>query len=209
MLKESESGFAPLPDETAMAQMAYSQWERAEAESMAEYISRRRAVDLAALVRQIVDEELTDSERTAIRMRYEENLQPVEIARRMQVSKTTASRALDRGEARIRRYLKYVVQYQYDLRHVPFLPLAVREAMVVYTARYGKQDAASLLRQLRAREHLSAVKVADAVSIPTKRLRNIEDGKTVPDAQELLRLAAFYGVCADSILKGDTSCRQH
>ena len=61
MQKESELDFSPLPDETAMAQLAYDDWERAEAETMAEYISRRRTVDLASLVRQVVDEELTDT----------------------------------------------------------------------------------------------------------------------------------------------------
>ena len=66
MQKESDLDFSPLPDETAMAQMAYAQWERAEAENMAEYISRRRTVDLASLVRQVMQEELTDTERTAI-----------------------------------------------------------------------------------------------------------------------------------------------
>ena len=207
MQKESELDFSPLPDETAMAQLAYDDWERAEAETMAEYISRRRTVDLASLVRQVVDEELTDTERTAIRMRFYENRTPLEIARRLCVGKATAVHTIERAEERIRRYLKYVVQYQYDLLHVPFLPLAVREAMVVSAARYGKADAARRLRQLRTGEHLSANKVGAAVGIPQKRLRAIEDGQAVPDAQELLRLAAFYGVCADSILKGETTCR--
>ena len=38
MQKESGLDFSPLPDEAAMAQLAYTQWERAEAESMAEYV---------------------------------------------------------------------------------------------------------------------------------------------------------------------------
>ena len=209
MQKESDSGFSPLPDEAAMAQLAYTDWERAEAENMAEYISRRRAVDLASLVRQVIDEELTDTERTAIRMRYYENRTPVEIARHMRIGISAAVHTIDRAEARIRRHLKYVVQYQYDMLHVPFLPLAVREAMVVSAARYGIKDAAHRLRQLRTGEHLSAEKVGGAVGIPTRRLREIEDGQAVPDARELLRLAAFYGVCADSILKGEHACGQH
>ena len=209
MQKESDSGFSPLPDETAMAQLAYTDWERAGAETMAEYISRRRTVDLASLVRQVIDEELTDAQQTAIRMRYYENRTPLEIARHMHVGKATAVHTIERAEERIRRFLKYVVQYQYDLLHVPFLPLAVREAMVVSAARYGTTDAARRLRQLRACEHLSAEKVGNAVGIPTKRLRAIEEGQAVPDAQELLRLAAFYGVCADSILKGEKTCRLH
>ncbi len=209
MQKKSDSGFSPLPDEAAMAQLAYSRWESAEAETMAEYISRRRTVDLASLVRQVIEEELTDAERTAICMRYDENRTPIEIARYMRIGKSSAAHTLERAEERIRRFLRYVVQYQYDMLHVPFLPLAVREAMVVSAARYGNADAAHRLRRLRTGEHLSADKVAQAVDIPAKRLRAIEDGQAVPDAQELLRLAAFYGVCADSILKGERTCNQH
>ena len=206
---ESQADYAPLPDEAAMAQLAYARWERAEAESMAEYISRRRTVDLASLARQIVEEELTDTERTAIRLRYFENRTPIEIAQRMQVDKAVVVRTLDRAEARIRRYLKYVVQYQHDLRHVPFLPLEVRKAMTVAAARHGSADAASRLRRLRVGEHLTPQAVGKIVDIPPERLCAIEDGQAVPDARELLRLSAFYGVSADSILKGEPSCRQH
>ncbi len=211
MQKENkhEPDFTPMPDEAAMAQLSYSRWERAEAESLAEYVGRRRTFDLSSLVRQVVQEELTDKERTVLRMRYCENRTLPEIAQRMHISKPAAAHTLDRAEARIRRYLKYVVQYQYDLRHVPFLPLAVRKAMVVSAARFGETYAAPQLRRLRLCEHLSAAKVAGAVGIARERLCAIENGQAVPDANELLRLAAFYGVSADSILKGETICKQH
>lgn len=209
MQKESELDFSPLPDEVAMAQLAYARWERAEAETMAEYVSRRRTVDLAALVRQIVEEELTDTQKQVIQMRYYENLMPLEIAQRLQIRNSVVVRTLRRAEANIEQHLKYVVRYQYNLRHVPFLPLAARKAMAVSAARYGKADAALRLRQLRAGENLSPEAVANAVSISPKRLCEIEDGQAVPDARELLRLSMFYGVCADSILKGETTCRQH
>jgi DNA-binding CsgD family transcriptional regulator len=209
MSVESVSDFSPLPDETAMAQLAYSRWERAEAESMAEYVSRRRTVDLAALVRQVTEEELSDAEKQVVRMRYYENRTPIEIANLLHLHKSTVSRTLANAEAHIRQCLKYVVRYQYNLRHVPFLPLAVREAMAVSAARYGTGDAASYLRRLRQGENLSPDAVAAAVGIPNRRLRDIEDGQAVPDARELLRLASFYGVCADSILKGEKTCRPH
>lgn len=209
MSVESEMDFAPMPDETAMAQLAYSRWERAEAETLAEYVGRRRTVDLAELAHQVVEEELTDTEKQVVRMRYYENRTPLEIARCLHVNKSTVSHVLANAEAHIRRCLKYVVQYQYNLRNVPFLPLAVRQAMVVSAARHGTQDAASSLRRLRKAEHLPPDKVADAVGITAERLRAIEDGNAVPDARELLRLSAFYGVSADWILKGEVPCRQH
>ncbi|MBQ7542539.1 MAG: helix-turn-helix domain-containing protein [Clostridia bacterium] len=198
----------PTPEEAAMAQLAYARWERAKAEDMAEYVSRRRTVDLAVLVRQVIDEELTDTERDVIRMHYDENMQLIEIAERMHTNKATASRTLQRAEGRIRRYLKYVVRYQHDLRHVPFLPLCVREAFVLSLSRYGRaDDLAARVCALRRRENLTQEAVAGASRIPLPRLQAIEDGSQTPDARELLCLSAFFDVSADSILKGESPCR--
>lgn len=208
MPKKPQIDFSPLPDEAAMARLSYAHWEQSEAETMAEYVIRRRTFDLAALVRQVIEEELTGTEQQVIRLRFYDNLMTHEIAQRLRMNKSSVSRALTGGEEHIRQYLKYVVRYQYDLENVPFLPLAVRQAMAVSAARYGKADAGSALRRLRTRENLPAEKVADAVGIERARLRELEKGRAVPDASELLRLASFYGVCADSILKGDATCKQ-
>ena len=210
MSMESQADFSPLPDEAAMAQLAYSRWERAEAETMAEYISRRRTVDLAALVRQAAEEELKEAEQQIFRMRYYENLSPLEISQRLHMHKSSVSHALANAEGRIRQRLKYVVQYQHDMLHVSALPLEVRKAIVVSAARYGcPTQAAQRLRQLRIGENLTVQDVAQTVGISVGRLIEIEDGQALPDCCELLRLAEFYGVCADAVLKGDTPCRHH
>ncbi len=177
---------------------------------MAEYIGRRRTFDLAALARLVVEEELPEKERQLIRMRYSENRTPCEIAQLLGVNKSSVSRTLAAAEEHIRQSLKYVVQYQYDLRHVPFLPLAVRSALVVSGARDAEADsAAARLRQLRVRENLTPQDVGIAVGIKAGRLREIENGSVLPDACELLRLSSFYGVSADYVLKGEPTCRQH
>ncbi|MBR5618409.1 MAG: hypothetical protein IKW76_01595, partial [Clostridia bacterium] len=163
MPRKPQMDFSPLPDEAAMARLSFAHWEQSEAETMAEYVIRRRTFDLAALVRQVIEEELTGTEQQVIRLRFYDNLMTHEIAQRLRMNKSSVSRALTSAEEHIRQYLKYVVRYQYDLEHVPFLPLAVRKAMAVSAARYGKPDAASALRRLRTAENLSAEKVADAV----------------------------------------------
>ena len=205
---DTELDFSPMPDEAAMAHLAYSRWERAEAESLAEYVYRRRTVDLALLARQVINEELTAAERRVIQMRYDDNLLPIEISRRLQIHKGTVCHTLQRAEERVRRYLQYVVQYQYNLRHVPFLPLVVREALVVSGARFGKaEDLAARLTALRKGENLTQQAVARGTQISVSRLCVLESGAQIPDADELLRLSTFYAVSADAILKGESSCR--
>lgn len=204
---QQEWDFPPMPEEAAMAQLAYERWERAEAESMAEYVSRRRTVDLALLVRQVIDEELTPTERRVICMRYDDDLLPIEIASRLKMDKGNVANALRRGENRIRRYLKYVVRYQYNLRHVPFMPLAVRQAIVLSgVRRRDPRTPNARLRSLRESENLTLRDAAVGTQIVLPRLRALEQS-AVADADELLRLSDFYGVSADSILKGETPCR--
>ncbi|MBQ7546893.1 MAG: transcriptional regulator [Clostridia bacterium] len=207
MHKEMPWDMAPMPEEAAMAQLAYNRWERAEAENLAQYVSRRRTVDLALLVRQVIDEELTPVERQTICLRYDEQMLPVEIAALLHLNKASVSRALQRGEERIRQYLKYVLRYQYNLRHVPFLPLAVRQALVVSGMRRARVfTSGARLRALRKSENLTVEDAAEGCGIQSARLRALEQ-EAAPDAQELLRLSAFYGVCADSILKGEAPCK--
>lgn len=209
MRNKLDSDFEPMPDEVAMAQLSYSNWERAEAESLAEFISRRRTVDLAYLVRQIIAEELSDVERQAVMLRYDEQLSVKEIAKRMKIGASVASRDLRRAEEKIHTHLKYVVQYQYNLKHNDFLPVVTRQAFVIYAARNRITDFSARLLQLRTAENLSLKSVACAVDILPKRLQDIEAGQAVPDALELLRLSAFYGVSADAILKGEYGCDHH
>lgn len=207
MHKEKPWDMAPMPEEAAMAQLAYNRWERAEAENLAQYVSRRRTVDLALLVRQVINEELTPVERQTICLRYDEQMLPVEIAALLHLNKASVSRALQRAEERIRQYLKYVLRYQYNLRHVPFLPLAVRQALVVSGMRRARVfTSGARLRALRKGENLTVEDAAEGCGIAPARLRALEH-EAAPDAQELLRLSAFYGVCADSILKGESPCK--
>ena len=200
---ENTHKIVPFADEAAMAQLAYSRWEQAHAEDMAEYVYRRRTHDLASLAHDAVAEVLSEQQQKMIRLRYYENRTPTEIAKQEGVHLSTVLHTLDRAEEKLRAHLKYVVQYQHGLRDVSFLPLAVREALAVSAARYRVTDTLpERLRALREGEHLSAASTADAVQIPQARYALLESGQALPDAQELLRIAAFYAVSVDTLLKG-------
>lgn len=194
------------PQEERMAKLAYARWEQSEAESMAEYARRRRTVDLASLVVQVMADELTDTEQAFLRLRYYDCLTPSEIAQQRSINKATVTRTLARAEERVRRYLRYVVAYQYDIKNVSFLPVAVRAAMVTAGARYGTaKDLSTRLRSARLSENLSVDTLSAAVQIPAQRLTEMEDGTVLPDARELLALSLFYDIPADCLLKGESA----
>lgn len=200
---ENANKYVPFADEASMAQLAYDRWARAQAENMAEFIYRRRTVDLAILLRQAIDEELNDNQRKMIRMRYYENKTPTQIARLTGLHLSTVQRTLKLAEETLQKRLKYVVEYQHNLTEVPILPLVVREAMVVSAARHTVAHAfPERLHTLRVGENLSADAVADAAEIPPERYALLESGEKEANAGELLRLSAFFNVSVDSLLKG-------
>lgn len=200
----TQQDISPSADEAAMASLAYSRWERAQAESMAEYIYRRRTVDLSVLADAVIQNELTDKEREVITLHFFDRLSLSQIAEKLSINRATVSRTLERAQERIRQYLQYVVQYQYNLKNVTFLPLAVREAMVTAAARH-RTTGSFAQRLVRAREceHISCAQLAQITQIAPERLARLESGDALPDADELLRIACFFGVTTDMLLKGD------
>ncbi len=193
----------PINDEFLVDTVAYSRWVRSEAEDADTYVRRRKVIDLAQIVRSVIENDLTESQRTMIRMHYFENLSVTQIADKTQVSLSSVVKTIRRAEENIRHAVQYVVQYQYDMRNMTVLPCAVREALVTAAGRYGRgTDVADRLRRLREGECLSLSAVSAGTHIPQERLQALEEGKSLPDCGELIRLSAYYDVTTDSILKG-------
>ncbi|MDD6061216.1 MAG: sigma-70 family RNA polymerase sigma factor [Oscillospiraceae bacterium] len=200
-----QQDISPSADEAAMASLAYSQWERAQAESMAEYVHRRRTVDLSLLADEVIRDKLTDKEREAVTLHFFDRLSLSQIAERLSVNRATVSRTLERAQEKIRQYLQYVVQYQYNLKNVTFLPLAVREAMVTAAARHRTVGSfAERLVRARECENICPEQLAHCTQIPPARLARLESGEALPDADELLRIACFFGTTTDALLKGES-----
>lgn len=194
---------APTFDEAAMARKAYLDWERSRAEALAEYVYRRRTVDLAALVGEAVQNELTAAERSAVEQHFYARKSLIETAGTLGVNKSTAARTLKRAVEKLQRCLGYVVKYQYNLREVPFLPVAVREALALDAARaYNPSRFGERLLRLRRAENMSADVFSAAVGISEQRLEALESGAQTPDAQELLAFSGFFKTTADYLLTG-------
>ena len=58
----------------------------------------------------------------------------------------------------------------------------------------------SRLRNLRTDKDLRQIDVAMKTGIDQKTLSNYETGKTLPDADSLIKLADFYGVSIDYLV---------
>ena len=196
----------PFTDEALLARYAYARWEQDKAESLAEYTYRRRTVDLAALLHKAIDDELTDQQQALIRMRYYENRTPVEIAAQTELSPSAVIHILQTAEQKLRHALRYVVAYQNGSHDETLLPLALRNAMAVSAARHAHTGTfGERLRALRTGEHLALPALSLGVQIPQPRVEAMESGEAEPNAGELVRLAGFFGVSVDALLRGDAA----
>lgn len=172
-------------------------------EAPAAYAWRKRTVDLAVLLEQAVQQELTARERAAVRLHWFRSMSVRETAKALALSPSTVGGTLCRAQQKIEHALQYVVQYQHDVTAPSLVPLAVRMAAAVAAARDWLPEAVGpRLLALRLREALPLAAVAQAVDLPEARLAALESGKAELRAAELLRLSAFYLVPMEWIMKG-------
>jgi transcriptional regulator with XRE-family HTH domain len=57
-----------------------------------------------------------------------------------------------------------------------------------------------ILKQLRKRNHLTQAQLAEALQVHQTAVSQWECGRTYPDRETVVKLAAFYCVSADVIL---------
>ncbi|MCR5485783.1 MAG: helix-turn-helix domain-containing protein [Clostridiales bacterium] len=198
----SEDTF-PTADELAMAKKAYFDWERSEAESLSDFVCRRRTVDLSYLVGDAMDACLTKTEKTAVKKYYYGGKKIFDIAEELNVSTQSVRKTLGRALGKIGERLKYVVEYQYDLKNIPFLPLAVREAVMLDAIRrsspllFGEK-----IKKLRESENISVSALCASMDISETDLSALENGDRAPTAKEIIAFSSYFDVSADHLLKG-------
>ncbi len=198
-----EAGSYPTPEEALAAQKACCGRVCSLCESPAEYAWRRRTVDLGALALEAVESDLSEKERGALVKHLFEGMTLTAIAAESGRSVSGISRTLARAKRKLEDVLKYAVKYQYNLEHVPFLPLAVRKALAAAAAsRVSAGSFGERLRALRNAENIPAVALAEAAGFTPKRLLSLEAGKAAPGAAEIVRLAAFFERSTDYLLYG-------
>lgn len=77
-------------------------WRRDHCEDNSERLQRLRRN-----LRKAMSEELTPRQRQMLEMYYDREIPKADIARNLQVSRSTVSRTIARGQKRLRRYLQY------------------------------------------------------------------------------------------------------
>lgn len=174
-------------------------------ESPAEYAWRRRTVDLATLVCDAVEEDLSDNEREAIEKYWFDGMTITQIAAATGRAAPNVSRTLERAKQKLYAVLRHTVKYQYNLESSDLTPVAVRKALATAAATLAVESEKSFgarLKALRMGENIGSALLAKALAMPESRLLAIEKARVLPDMKELLTIAAFLECTTDYLLLG-------
>ncbi|MBQ3044640.1 MAG: helix-turn-helix domain-containing protein [Clostridia bacterium] len=195
----------PSREEIRAAQLACCGRCCNQCESPAEYAWRKRDVDMAILLEKAIENELTETEREAVRRHWFDFESVTAIAQGKGINPSAVKRTLERAQDKLEKVLRYAVFYQNEQKNENIVPLVLGRARVIAAARNAKGGSSGdRITRLRQSQNLTKEILAPALDMSVKRLGELEND-AVPDGDELAVMSEFFGVTADFILKGESN----
>lgn len=177
-------------------------WKDAAIENAKEYETRIRKLKLLKIMKSIMENELTQTQRDIVRLHYFEHKNGEEIANMYGINRSTVSRMISKIEGIFRENMRYAFEYsELNLAdEVP--PIKVAQAIAFITAETAKASTiGERVKRTRLSKLLTQEQVAEAVGMTASRLDMIEKSGNMT-LQELMKLIFFFSVSADYIIFG-------
>ncbi len=175
-------------------------------ETPVEYAWRKRGVDMALLLENAIENELSAAEKLAVRNHWFESMSVGEIAAIQGISTAAVSVTLKRAQGKLHKALRYAVAYQNNVGKDSAVSLVLARARVIAAARNSTGDSLpERLHALRVAENLSREALGKVSSVSAVRYAAIESGRSEPHINELVALSETFGVTTDYLLKGEKS----
>ena len=95
------------------AKEAFSKWQSKQHESIDDYLMRKRKVELLSLVREVIENELEETDKDIVRFHWYLGKSITETAELIGSSRSSVSRRLDKINDIIYEKLKYALHYRY------------------------------------------------------------------------------------------------
>ncbi len=190
-------------EEYLLAQEAFSKWQSQTYENVEDYILRQRKSELNELVKKVIRNELSSTERLLVELHWYRNLSKREIAKRLGMDPSTVSRKLNKISDIIYEKLKYALEYRYGGGFSEKARLIIKNKDALFI----RQDTESLsgrVRKLRREQFLTEEEVSELTGITEKRLKEIENTGKEMTVTEAKKLAVFYRTTADYIIFGSS-----
>ena len=169
------------------------------------FVLRKRVLDLSRIIDIIIKNEVTQIERDIFIDSVLKESTQKEIAEKYNLSRETIYRIRERVIKKTKKFLQYVLMYQRDCINENLTPLELKKIFTLSATRLSPAFSLShRLRKLMAKENINQNDVCSCLNMKPVDFKNIVNGQRLPDAKELLSLAAFFKTTTDYLLKGDT-----
>lgn len=200
MSEFSDNSFSQADIESA--HLAFSLWQGTQHETVDEYVLRKRKIELNCLVNEVIDNELTDEEKTLVHMHWFEERSHYDISKILGVSPSTITRKFDKINSIIYDKLKYAIQYRYGKDYSRAVKVIIKNKDGLYLLSAQKDTPAQRIRNLRMNQGLTLKDTESMTGISADKLDCIEKGERDILIKDVSRIAAAFKVSCDYIISG-------
>lgn len=183
------------------AKQVFSQWQAQQAQEIDDYILRQRKAELNALVRRVIDNELNQSSKLLIDLRWNKGYSLEKIAQMLNIDPSTVHRRIEKITDTLYEKLKYALEYRFG-HEGRNASVVVKSQLKNSYAQDCLSSCSDRLRALRKENQLSVKELSACTKIPEERLEKIESGTISVSVNELILLASFFKVSSDYLLFG-------
>lgn len=183
------------------AREAFCKWQGSVNESIDEYLLRKRKAELNELVRKVIREELTSSDKLIVELHWYQGLSNKEIAAKLNIDPSTVSRRLNKINEVIFDKLKYAIEYRYGSSFVPNAQIIIknRQAACSYNEPKNISERIACLRSMNC---LSPEDVSEMTGISKDKIAELEKKADKLSAEQARRLALCFRTTTDYIISG-------
>ncbi len=184
------------------AQLAFSLWQSKQQETIDEYLIRKRKIELIHLVRQVIENELSSTDKAIIQLYWYDGKTLSETAAILGTSHSTISRRLDKINDVIYNNLKYALQYRYGKDYSSSVKVIIKNKDAIRYFPNPNDSISGRIKNLRLSQGFSLKDTCEMTGISEKRLSEIEDGHIQATAEDVRRVATAFKTSGDYIIFG-------
>ncbi len=184
------------------AQLAFSLWQGKQHETVDEYMMRKRKIELNCLVREVIENELGDTDQLIVRLHWYENKTINQVAEIIGIDRSNISRRLDKINNTIYDKLKYALQYRYGKDYSASVRVIIKNKDALHIIHDFESTMPSRIKNLRLTQSLSLKDASDMTGISEKHLCNIENGTAQATAEDVRLIATAFKTSGDYIIFG-------
>jgi DNA-directed RNA polymerase specialized sigma subunit len=184
------------------AQMAFSLWQGKQHETVDEYIIRKRKIELNCLVREVIENELCDTDKLIVKLHWYNGKNISETAEVVGISHSNISRRLDKINETIYDKLKYALQYRYGKDYSDSVRVIIKNKDALRIIPDLENSIHSRIKHLRLTQSMSIKDTSDMTGISEKHLCDIENGTVQATAEDVRLIATAFKTSGDYIIFG-------